>query len=224
MTVVLKVYPHLSLPEEFTQYGNWVQLTDHHIWQMILALIVIVILSKGRFKEWGLNISNLGESMRLLKIFFLYYGVYFIGIGFVIQLLFMSPPVLDHPIITGNIIGNLFFKFIISGLSEEILFRGMMQTYITTFTTKVWRWGNIEMPVAGFITAIIFTIVHINFTVFPFEITHLYFPQLILAFILGLFYAVAYHRTGSLLAPILAHNFSNGMLYISELLLVGLKQ
>jgi uncharacterized protein len=220
LTQLLAVYPHLGLPEDLTRHGSWVQVFDHHVWQMLLALAAIGILSRGRWREWGLNLRNRNESLRLIWQFLRYYGLYFIGIGFVVQWLFFPIPEVDHPLTVTHIAGRLLFGFLFVGLSEEILFRGLIQTYLSRFWRGVRRWGSIEMPVAGILAAGIFTLVHINFSIVPLQITHLYIPQLIMALVLGLFYAFAYHRTGSLLAPIVTHNLSDGLLWMSEYLLV----
>lgn len=219
LTQTLAVYPYLELNPAWTQHGNWVQHIDHHVWQMLLALGVMLILSKGRLQDWGLNRKNAKTSLHILKKFCYYYGIYFVGIGFLIQLFFFPPPVPEFPLTAANVLGMLFFMGFVSGLSEEILFRGLMQTYLQQHFSGVLKWRFIELPVAGLITAMIFTLVHVNFRLFPFEITNLYMPQLILAMALGIYYAVVYHRTASLLNPILAHNFANGTLYLSSLLL-----
>jgi uncharacterized protein len=219
LTRLMAVYPYLGLPDDLTRHGSWVQLIDHHLWQMLLALAAIGILSRGRWRKWGLNLWNWGESMRLIGRFLRYYGVYFIGIGFVIQWFFFPTPQIDHPMTVTHIAGRLLFGFLFVGLSEEILFRGLFQTYLSRFWRGVQRWGDVEMPVAGILAALIFTVAHINFTIVPFHITHLSIPQLLMALVLGLFYAFAYHRTGSLLAPILTHNLSDGLLWVSEYLL-----
>lgn len=223
LTRLFAVYPYFDLPEEWTQHGNWVQMIDHHLWQLVLAVAVIFVLSLGRLRDWGLNLRNPEESLRLLKKFCVVYGVYFVGIGLLFQWLFLPVPPPEFPLTTANVVGRLFFMSVISGLSEEILFRGLMQTSLSRVVPGVWRWRAIDLPVAGLITAVIFTLVHINFTLAPFEITHLYLPQLALALVLGVYYAYAYHRTGSLLTPILAHNFSNGTLYGSSLVLQWVK-
>lgn len=223
LTRVFAIYPYLDLRDEWTQHGNWVQMIDHHLWQMVFALSVIFVLSLGRLRDWGLNLRNRDESLRLLKGFCVVYGVYFIGIGLLVQWLFIPVPPPEFPLTTVNVIGMLFFMSVISGLSEEILFRGLMQTSLARVMPGVWRWQGIDLPIAGLVTAVIFTLVHINFTLTPFEITHLYLPQLALALVLGVYYAYAYHRTGSLLNPVLAHNFANGTLYGSGLVLQWVK-
>ncbi len=49
-----------------------------------------------------------------------------------------------------------------------------------------------------------------GFTLSPLEVFHFQPPQLVPAFVPGLYYAVAYHETESLVAPIIAHNAVNG--------------
>lgn len=223
LTVVLAIYPHFNFAKEIIFHGSWVQKIDHHFWQMVITIFFIGIISKGNFSSWGFNLNNTKESMRILKLFIKYFGLYFVGVGFIIQLFFMPAPTLDHKMTALNIFGNLVFMGFISGLSEEIVFRGMIHTFLSRYFHGVWKWRKIDIPVAGVITSIIFTIAHINYKLFPFEITHLYAPQLVLAFVLGLYYSVSFHRTGSLLNPILAHNFSNGILYLSNVILISLK-
>ncbi|MCK9490158.1 MAG: CPBP family intramembrane metalloprotease [Xanthomonadales bacterium] len=218
ITDVLAVRSFLDLPDDW-----WLIAFDHHLVQMMCALAAIAVLSRGRWQDWGLNFRNYQESFRILWRFLYYYGVYFIGIGFVVQLLFLPARTLVEELDAGNIMGRLAFGFVFVGLSEEILFRGLFHTFLGLFWIGMTRWRSVEMPWAGWISAAVFTLAHIGVSFPAFEVTHLYVPQLVLAFALGLFYSWAYHRTGSLLAPVLAHNLSNGLLWSSEYLLVWLK-
>lgn len=222
LTSVLTVHPHLPLSDEI-RAGGWVQAFDHHFWQMVLALGAIALLGGAGWKEWGLNLRHHQESGRIIGRFVKAYGLYFIGIGFLVQLLFVRAPAPDHPLTPQNIAGHLAFGFLFVGVSEEILFRGLIHTCLARHWTRVRRWRGIEMPDAGIIATFVFTVAHIGFRLAPPEITHLYWPQIAMAFVLGLFYSWAYHRTGSLLAPILTHNFSDGSLWVSEYLLIWLK-
>lgn len=219
----LQVYPHLGLPDELTRHGGWVQLVDHHFWQMALALVVIGLLSRGDWAAWGLNLHNRAESLRIVRRFLWIYGVYFIGIGFVVQLLLLPEPSPGPPLTAANVVGKLAFGFLFVGVSEEILFRGLFHTWLARHWTGVWHWRGIEMPVAGVLAALVFVLAHVGIRLSTLEVTHLYPPQLLMALVLGLFYSWAYHRTGSLLAPIVAHNLSDGLLWSSEFLLAWLK-
>jgi membrane protease YdiL (CAAX protease family) len=59
------------------------------------------------------------------------------------------------------------------------------------------------------LSSLYFALAHVYFTVEPFRLTHIDYLQLVTAFACGVFYATAFLRTKSLLAPFLAHNFAN---------------
>ena len=61
---------------------------------------------------------------------------------------------------------------------------------------------------------------HIGFTVFPFEITYISWPQQVWALGLGLYYAVVFQKTKSLLCPVLSHGYSNGIIFTLQYLMV----
>jgi len=54
---------------------------------------------------------------------------------------------------------------------------------------------------------------HVNFTLLPFRITHFSPQQQLFCIGLGLYYALVFYRTRSLLCPVLAHGFSNGIIW-----------
>jgi len=70
-----------------------------------------------------------------------------------------------------------------SGLSEEILFRGLIQTYLSRVFDAVDPFFGHELPLAGVITAVIFTVAHVGFTLSPLGVFYFQPPQLVLAFI-----------------------------------------
>jgi uncharacterized protein len=94
---------------------------------------------------------------------------------------------------------------VLVGLSEEIVFRGFFQTALAAFWHGTVQIFGVRVPVAGLLAAVIFTLAHVSFRHMSADPR-----QLVLAFTLGVFYAVAYYRTGSLLAPIVAHNVVDG--------------
>jgi membrane protease YdiL (CAAX protease family) len=55
-------------------------------------------------------------------------------------------------------------------------------------------------------------IAHIGFSLSPAAVHHFSIAQQVQAMLLGLFYAYYFHRTRSLLAPVLVHNLFNFLL------------
>jgi len=198
-------------PDSFVENGAWLYMTGHHLAQMVLALCVIAAVGKAAFGDWGLNLRNWRRSLRITREVVFIFAI-IMAISLALQLFSGAPPRSAPPLTLGHIAGTLFFMIVISGLSEEILFRGMMQTWLSRQTSAAVSVFGLRLSVAGLIAALIFAAVHINFSLTPLAVTHLYWPQLAVALGLGLVYAWAYDRTQSLLAPILIHNVSNGMM------------
>lgn len=195
------------------EHGSWLHYLNHHIAQMAIALVLILILMRGRLHGAGLNLANLSESLRLLTTGF--FPVFFLCLiaGHV-----LTPIVQNVPperfvggIRTTDFVGMLAFSWVIVGLSEEIVFRGFFQTALSKFWQGTVLIAGIRVPLAGLWSTVIFVIAHISFSTMSADPR-----QLILAFVLGIYYAVAYYRTGSLLAPIVAHNLVDGGIITSE--------
>lgn len=221
LTRLLSFYEQLPI---HVSENSWILAVEHHLIQLGGALVLITIASRGKYQEWGLTMKRRWQSIKLFKKFSYYYLLYFIGISFLIQLIIYYPgPPFEHTFNSFQVLGYLSFGFLLTGLSEEILFRGFIHTVLYRATKKTWTIYKIKYPVAGLIASLIFCLAHVGISFFPFEIYHLNPLQLLQAFVLGLFYSYAYYRTGSLLAPILAHNLSNGSLWAMDYLLYWLK-
>ena len=123
-----------------------------------------------------------------------------------------EPESVGFSLTTFNILGWFSFSALMSGTSEEIFFRGLLQTFLN----KAWKGSvkiiKLDIPTAGIIAALIYTFAHMEFNFSPFTVNY-NFPQLIVAFILGIFFSIAYDRTKSLIAPIVAHNYANSIMY-----------
>lgn len=213
VTRALQVYPALTADPLLQERGSWLHYVNHHTVQMLLALALIGLLGRGRFAAWGLNLRNAGESWRLLtRGFFPILLVTLLAGHALVPLLTATPPArfaegLPRPV---DLAGMLFFSFLLVGLSEEIVFRGLFQTALARFWRGSVRIAGVEVPTAGLWAAVIFTIAHVSFVLAPPWIAQADPRQLVLAFVLGIYYARAYRSTGSLLAPVLAHNAVNG--------------
>jgi membrane protease YdiL (CAAX protease family) len=217
-----RVTPHLGMTPELLASHPWIQLYANHLWEIVIALPLIILLGGKQWHVWsGLNLR---QSRLSLNIFWraLIFVIPFHLVLLIISLVQGQTPSVSYPFTSINILGWLSFQLLLSGPAEEILFRGLFQSFLCKFWPEILRLRKVDIPVAGLITAVIFALVHINFTLTPFAITHFDIGQLITAFGFGLFYSMVYHKTGSLLCPILTHSISNivsiGILYIFILL------
>jgi membrane protease YdiL (CAAX protease family) len=128
------------------------------------------------------------------------------------QILRHLPPPDNLALTPRNIGAWLFYTGIWVGPTEEIPFRGLLQTFLMQRTAGRVRLWKYEMHVAGIVLALLFALAHL--TSFWTENLWIALGQQIYAFALGILYAYWREKSGSLLAPIIGHNVGDGVEYV----------
>ncbi len=187
----------------------------HHIVQTLLTAAVIVFLA-ARWRrpaaQWGLNLNKSKWSMTMFWRYCLGCAIYSIVSAWLAMRASGLSSAINHPMTARNVIGNLSFMFTMPGISEELLFRALVMSILSRSWQGKIRLTGFDVSTSGFIASVVFSLAHIGFTVFPLRITYLNPAQLLIAFGHGVFYAVMYDHTKSLLGPVLVHNASDGIL------------
>ncbi len=116
----------------------------------------------------------------------------------------------DFPLTTRNILGTLGFQLLLSGPSEEILFRAFPIAILSCMLQReigirFFRW-HISLPVI--IAAVFFAVAHISWSITKFYLSFDPF-QLAYAFVLGIIYGIIYQKSKSVLYPMMVHSISN---------------
>ena len=107
-----------------------------------------------------------------------------------------------------------------TGTAEETIFRGLLVGFLSVLVPGRLRIGSVDLPVAGYIIALLFGLAHWkSFVVSPF---HEALAQQTYAFAWGLTYVWLMERSRSLLAPVIAHGVGNFSEVAMILLLVAL--
>ncbi len=122
-----------------------------------------------------------------------------------------TAPSLDYPLTASNMAGVLGSSLLVIGTCEEPLFRGLVMTVLGKYWRGTYRIADVEIPSVAIVATIFFLLAHISFTFSPFTMTHVSLYQQFCIFVLGLYWAVVFYRTGSLLGPIITHNYTNGI-------------
>ena len=120
-------------------------------------------------------------------------------IGFIQRMIIRPEPTNLGPNLLQDIFYVIIVMFIFVSLTEELLFRGIVQTHMTGFLSQ----GQ-----SIYLTSMIFSVFHIRWSN-PFEIL----SASITSFVFG--YMMI--KTNSLLSPVLAHGLSNVTLYLLTL-------
>lgn len=199
--------------------GSWQAASVHHLAQLMLGLLLIGWVGRGRWAAFGLTLANRRTSWHLLTRGFFPVLLVSLLLGHaLLPVLTGDPPArFSDGVPSGaDLAGDLLFALVIVGVSEEVVFRGLLHTTLARGWLGTTSLLGVAVPVAGLWSAALFMVAHIGVAGWPLQITHFDPRQLLLAFVLGVYYAVAYHRTGSLLAPVVAHNAVDGGILVVE--------
>lgn len=216
----LTVQPALSgLDSE----GAFVFITVHHIVQggVAVAVIGLLVMAGWSWREFGLAWGNVRLALGIVAIFALIYAVLTFGLDFLPYAVSRQQPGLAYQFTPSNVFGVLAFEWLLVGVSEEILFRGLIMGLLARafHGTVMLGFGRaaFRVSIAGILAAAIFafahTIAYDRAFFLPFEFRPDWL-QVVQAFTLGIYYATLREKTGSLLGPIISHNISDG-LYMS---------
>lgn len=191
------------------QYGIFAWISVHHIVQMCFALLVVVILSKIYKLDFGFRLGKKNIGFKYVAVFSIVIFIYAL-ISYIIAYSCNHILQYTYPKNIKNILGSLGFQLLLSGPSEEILFRAVPITIIIFGfgRSKDLKLGKWNLPFEIIIAALFFSMAHISWTIHPFSINVNYF-QVTYAFILGTIYGKSYQKSGSVLYPMIMHSVSN---------------
>jgi uncharacterized protein len=212
LTILLLAVPRLSgLVANLFDYqsidpdGSYAWVSVHHIVQALIFLIIIYVTGKFKPLDFGFSWGDRVIGKKLVHKFILYFSIYTVG-AFATSVLINSFQPFAYPLTAVNISGQLGFQLLLSGPSEELIFRAFAITVLALFVKT--RLFNGRVSVTNIIAAFIFGLAHVGFSFSPFELTYSPF-QVIFSFTLGLFYGDCYEKTGSMYYPMIMHSFSN---------------
>jgi membrane protease YdiL (CAAX protease family) len=127
-----------------------------------------------------------------------------------------AKPDMGFPLTPENVWGWTFFESVYVGPTEEIPFRALLVVYLATAMPGKLRirlpWSRYEMNWAGIIVALVFALAHIS-SFFTGDWQGALLQQFY-AFSIGVLYAYWLEKSKSIVAPIIAHNVSDGLVFV----------
>jgi membrane protease YdiL (CAAX protease family) len=189
----------------------WLAGYVNHAVMLVIALVLIIWFSKGHVFYYGLQWPR-GKHYALSALAWgAFFGVLMTVVDYFPQILKHMPPPENLSLAPVSVAAWLFAEAIYVGPTEEIPFRGLLQTFLMQRTSGQVRLWKFEMHVAGVILALLFALAHVtSFWSEPFWPA---LGQQVYGFALGVLYAYWREKSGSLLAPIIGHNLSDGVEY-----------
>ena len=198
----------------------WLAMFVNHAAMLVIALALIAWFSKGRLSDYGLQWPKRKHYVLAALAWGAFFGLLMTAVDYFPQILKHLPPPENLSLAPASIGAWMFFEAVYVGPTEEILFRGLLQTFLMQRTSGRVRFWKYDMHVAGVTLALLFALAHL--TSFWTENSWIALGQQIYAFALGILYAYWREKSGSLLAPIIGHNASDGVEYVLMFLMTWL--
>lgn len=196
----------------YTQFSVGWDLV-HHTVQALLPLLIIAVFGTRRknWSDWGFNVRE-KENIKFLISRFIIGFIVFFTIGKILYIWLSDwPMILDFEEKESPAWEIILFRLTMPGLSEEFLFRSFIMTILMMAWKGVIQIGKVHIPIAGLISACLFAVAHIGFTMYPLQITYYNPLQLVFAFLFGIYYAIVFYETKSIVVPIITHNCIDGV-------------
>jgi uncharacterized protein len=185
--------------------GAFMWISVHHIVQAIIIFLLMVILSKVCKVKFHLGFGNKHVGVNYLKKFMIVFAVYTV-IAYTISIVSGTFEPFQYPLNARNISGYIGFQLLLSGPSEELIFRAFSISVFVFFITE--RRLNKHLSYAVLFSAIIFGIAHVGISFNPFSISYSMF-QVGYAIVLGYFYGDCYEKSKSFVYSMIMHSFTN---------------
>lgn len=202
-------------------YRLFASVSVHHIIQMIAALLLILILARLTKRDFGLHAGDYKSGMHSFLMFVAVFSGY-TAVGYAVTLLSNALPVHHFPINAQNVAGTLLFQLLLSGPSEELLFRALPITMLVFAYGKSAdiKLGKLNISLQNVVAALLFSLAHVRWSLSPFALDADIF-QLFYAFVLGIMYGIVYQKSKSVLYPMMMHSFSNVLMVGVGYILAG---
>lgn len=185
--------------------GAFAWITVHHIVQALVFLVTMILITQRQGIHFGFGWGNREVGLKWVRIFALIFAVYVV-VSLLLQTATSTFQLFPYPLTARNITGQLGFQLLLSGPSEELMFRAFA---ITMLGLRI-KGGVCKglLSYVNIIAAVIFALAHVGVTFEPFAVSYNPF-QLVYAFALGLAYGACYEQSKSLYYPMIMHSMSN---------------
>ena len=213
------LYPWLS---HLDSANAFLYITIHHIFQGLIALMFIYIASLLKyisFDDFGLNMNQWKYSIKRVIQFALVWCTIQLSVGFYMMSNGAVGDLFSFELNVKNYVGYFLFQILLSGTSEELLYRALLIGLLIYIGKQVGFSKKTSITLAIIISLAAFIIGHISYTLFPFAILSYNVLQLLTVVIFGSFYTFLFIKTKSIFGSMLAHNVLNGVIVLSSLIL-----
>lgn len=185
--------------------GAFAWISVHHLVQAAIFLAIIQINRKIQPLDFGLTWGNIQVGKQYVRRFTVVFALGTIVFSALLFMMGSFQPV-SFPLSARNIGGYLGFQLLLSGPSEELIFRAFAITMFGLVLRGRVFGGRVST--ANLAAAVVFGLAHVKFSISPLQFS--YSPmQVLFSLGLGLVYGDCLEKTGSVFYPMIMHSVGN---------------
>jgi membrane protease YdiL (CAAX protease family) len=196
----------VALAERFP----WIVGHAVHVPQFAIPFALIWTITRGRLGEYGFNLNQrppVFTHRRMLGLGAL--SGLLMSVRYLPQVIQGTPVGVPRPVTAASVVGNMAFQWVVVGLSEETMFRGLIQTTLMNHLSGRATLLGHDLHIGTILGALLWGAFHlINILVMP--LGSVLFVVL-LTTVAGLLMGYAYQETRSLLTTIIVHSTMFGV-------------
>ena len=172
---------------------------------------------RSSLSEYGFRKDGFRKGIKSVAII-LFIWLFVQGIvGIVFILTNISKPGFNYPLTYKNYLGNLGFQILLSGTSEEILYRAFPIPIMMLLGKHLKMKTSHSNFLAIGTTILFFLVGHIGYTLVPFRIVYYSIYQLLTVFIFGVFYGVLFIKYKNVYLVMILHGMLNAIIALLAL-------
>ena len=214
--------PYMSIDP----YGLYWYISLHHIFQLLLAgLIIIVLLLINKYKkhtifDFYLRFpNNIKKSIQISLYFVLAWMIIQFGVGYALVSNGMVDSTFSFPLNASTLVGQYLFQIVLSGTSEELLYRALIIGILNAYLIKTSLSTSNKVILIYLLNLIPFIVGHIPYQLNPFIVYSPNLLQILTVIIFGLFYTYLVLKFDSIIPSMIVHGLLNAVIISSGFIL-----
>lgn len=200
--------PYMSIDP----YGLYWYISLHHIFQLLLAGGLILLLSyafKKRFDFFLRIPNNVKKSIQVSLYFVFAWTIIQFGVGYALVSTGMADSTFSYPLNASSLVGQYLFQIVLSGTSEELMYRALIIGILNAYLIKTNLSTKNKVILIYILNIIPFIVGHIPYQLNPFIVYSPNMLQMLTVFTMGSIYTYLLLRFDSIIPPMIVHGLMN---------------
>lgn len=196
----------------------------HRLIQFLIAMLLLLLVYKQKKINTLFSLNKLRLDLIEFKFLIILWPIMTV-IFFIIAILLVDGFVeylSELYVFTSEwiLVRTMRDLFLLDAIAEEVFYRAFMISLLSIGFGKYLKIGNFKISHAALISIPLFTLSHVQVSLYSFKIISYDIIQLILTILTGFIFAYAYEKTRNLTLPIFLHGYTNLAITLSAYMIL----